>query len=121
MAYALCYIETVTFVVVNTPHIPVTLSLSGTPTQVLRVPRTRLKRLLCPERTPAVSAFPFPSVITTTGFPRINLNKPDEWVAAVKAHARDNELTRPLRVAEQGVNKERDLFFSKSRFEWRAD
>jgi hypothetical protein len=38
------------------------------------------------------------------GFPRINLNKPDDWVAGVKAYARDHELTRPLRVAEQGVS-----------------
>ena len=68
------------------------------------MPRTRFKRLLCPERTPAVSALPFPSVTTTMGFPRINLNKPDDWVAGVKAYARDHELTRPLRVAEQGVS-----------------
>ena len=38
------------------------------------------------------------------GFPRINLNKPDIWVMDIKSYARDHELTRPLRVAEQGVS-----------------
>ena len=113
MAYALCYIphsacmlycvqcghspcmtrpqdhltcvETVTFVVVNTPHNQVTPEsprYSGS-TRAAHA----FQAVMGPERTPAVSAFPFPSVITTMGFPRINLNKPDDWVAAVKAHA----------------------------------
>ena len=95
-------VETVTFVVVNTPHItsqPEAIRYSGS-TRAAHASQA----VMGPERTPAVSALPFPSVTTTMGFPRINLNKPDDWVAGVKAYARDHELTRPLRVAEQGVS-----------------
>jgi hypothetical protein len=38
------------------------------------------------------------------GFPSINFDKPDAWLADVRSYARDHELARPLRVAEQGVS-----------------